>query len=484
MSAWIEMASEHGGSHLSWKLDRPKPALPDSFFWTWDHSTNWVLDDPGLQVDGCYNSYLKRPGTFIEDYRRLTDMASGLGIPGIVIWGFLRDSHGGIASAKRVADHAAQRNVAILPGFGTTWYGGAYYEGDHPASLDTFLRNHPDAVMLARDGKPYEYHGIRGACPAHPAYQEWLQGAIAWLFREFEIGGLNIENGDFLEDFHPLTQAQRSSWPQDDPEPFFFQGLSYRQALMAVPVPLENALVAYATYTGFQYTDAGVSQDAGMGKSPPAMLRILPRQSVCQWTLSGMLLAKPLPLSAYLDDGVPAAAFDNPNWPSGLRLPEGGSRHVGFVHQGSQWRGSRYCCILSTIKEACLRSFRTGLSGVSIHGEVSSRLVPAALNYLAFSHFIHWPEDSLRDFGRKTLGAVLGSERDGEDFIEVMARCDSGDITDEVRKLADPASHGFGGVVCGYLGRDIIAFQRYGFWRWLSQAVAAGSVRDSGRLPV
>ena len=27
-----------------------KPAFPLRYYWTWDHSTNWVLDDPGNQV--------------------------------------------------------------------------------------------------------------------------------------------------------------------------------------------------------------------------------------------------------------------------------------------------------------------------------------------------------------------------------------------------------------------------------------------------
>jgi hypothetical protein len=71
-----------------WALSRPKPALPNSYFWTWDHSTNWMLDDPGLVNLGCDNRYLKRPETFVEDYRRLTDLAVGLGVKGIVIWGF------------------------------------------------------------------------------------------------------------------------------------------------------------------------------------------------------------------------------------------------------------------------------------------------------------------------------------------------------------------------------------------------------------
>ena len=80
-------------------LERPKPALPSSYFWTWDHRTNWVLDDPGCLNWGWRNKYLKQPETFVEDYRRLTDLAAGLGVKGIIIWGFLRDSHGGIEYA-------------------------------------------------------------------------------------------------------------------------------------------------------------------------------------------------------------------------------------------------------------------------------------------------------------------------------------------------------------------------------------------------
>ena len=85
---------------MTWILERPQPALPSSYFWTWDHSTNWVLDDPGLVTFGCHNKYLKRAETFIEDYRRLSDLAAGLGVNGIVIWGFLRDSHGGIEAGN------------------------------------------------------------------------------------------------------------------------------------------------------------------------------------------------------------------------------------------------------------------------------------------------------------------------------------------------------------------------------------------------
>ena len=104
--------------------------MPSSYFWTWDHSCNWVLDDPGIWTSGCANRYLKRPETFIEDYRQLTDLAAGLGIKGIAIWGFLRDAHGGVEYAKRVADYAASNGVAILPGVGSRGTAGLITKGN------------------------------------------------------------------------------------------------------------------------------------------------------------------------------------------------------------------------------------------------------------------------------------------------------------------------------------------------------------------
>jgi len=465
-----------------WKLDRPKPALPNSYFWTWDHSTNWMLDDPGMQVSGCYNKYLKQPATFVEDYRRLSDFAAGIGIKGIVIWGFLRDSHGGVEAGKRVASYATDKGVAILPGFGTTWYGGGYYEGTHRYNLAGFLREHPDARMLDEKGEPYSFNGDFGACPAHPAYQAWLRESLNWMFREFEIGGLNLENGDLLVDHHPLTQACKKTWPADDPEAFFFQGLSYQQALEAIRPRLASKLVAYATYTGFNYGERLV-QNVSMGTKAPAMLKLLPETGVCQWTLTGMLLKEPLPLTKYLDDGAPAAAFENPNWPRDLRAPS--FRGVGFVHQGSQWSGGRYVQVVSTIKEACLRAHRSGLEGVSIHGEVSARHIPNALNYLAFSHFTHWPEDTMREFGRKTLGQVLGSAEHGEAYAEILSRWDAGSLTKEDKEQVNPSRRGFRPRIAGSAYDTLEDLQRYRFWAWLQQMIKDQRGRnDSVSLPI
>ena len=453
-------SNSHQAALPIWKLSRPKPALPNSYFWTWDHSTNWMLDDPGMLNFGCDNRYLKRPETYVEDYRRLTDLAAGLGVKGILIWGFLREAHGGVGSAKRVADYAAANRVAIKPGVGTNMYGGVYYEGDHPSNTDTFLKKYPDARSVDEKGQPR----ASMVCPTYPGFKAWLTEGVQWLFREFNIGGANVENGDFLVCHCP--RCKKLAATHNDDEPLFWQHqlLGYAPVMAAIGDQLADKFVTWATYKGFVPGSAPKKQKhmgAYMQCQRPAVVDKLPKDAICQWTLSGMVHQKALPLTTFLDNGVPAEALSNQIWAADVKPPS--RRGVGYMHQGTQWyTPKRYDQVVSTIKEGCLRSYRAGLEGVSIQGEVSTMHLPWALNYLAFSHFIHWPEDSLRDWGRKTLGQVLGSEDEGEAFAELFAHYDAGSLTDAQRKDLDAKYHSLQRDVSR--GRNL---QRYWFWRWL-----------------
>lgn len=359
---------------MIWKLSRPKAALPNSYFWTWDHTANWVLDDPGLLNFGCQNRYLKRPETFIQDYRKLTDLASGLGVKGVVIWGFLRDSHGGGESAKRLCEYAYSKGVSIVPGIGTTWYGGVYYEGNHVYNIETFLRSNPQARMVNKKGEPLPH----GACATNPVFLDWLCEAVQWLFREFPIGGANLENGDFMVCHCHGCRAHKDNWPKDDPDFFRLQALSYQPALECVKDQLGRKLVTWATYTGFVRgnTPESYAPNLCMQCERPVVVDRVPPDAIAQWTLTPMLREPPLPLTAYLDSGTPEALFENSCWPRSLRPPT--VRSVGFVHQGSQWslHAGRYQLIVSTIKEACFRAYNAGMEGVGIHGEVCARHIP------------------------------------------------------------------------------------------------------------
>lgn len=451
----------HAAEESIWRLDRPQPALPQSYFWTWDHRCNWMLDDPGTLNMGCTNRYMKRPDTYLEDYRRLTDMAAGLGVKGIVIWGFLRDAHGGIEYAKRVADHATARGVAIMPGIGTNAYGGIYYEGDHPFNIQTFVREHPEARSIDAQGVPREH----GLCASHPGYVDWVSEGVKWLYREFNIGGANFENGDFNVCHCPRCRTRLNGWPEE-PEFWMHQCLSYEPALNAVNDRFKHRLNTWATYTGFVPGEVANTKhrSAYLQCGRPAVLDRLPADAVCQWTLTRMVRDKPLPLTAYLDDGLPAEALVNDRWSADVRPPTG-VRSVGYMHHGSMlWSPGRYDVAISSLKEGCLRAWRSGLEGVSIYGEMSSAHVPWALNYLAFSHFIHWPQDSLRRFGRETLGQVLASPEEGEAFVELLAHWDARTLSDAQKKDLGQRAES--------LRRDVLDgkhLTRWRFWNWLGR---------------
>jgi len=448
-----------------WKLERPKPALPNSYFWTWDHSTNWMLDDPGMLNWGCNNTYMKNPETYLTDYRRLTDMAAGLGVKGILIWGFIRDSHGGIDYAKRVADYAAANGVAIMPGVGTNHYGGIYYEGNHKYNLETFAAKYPDARQVTRNGDRHP----RAICPSYPGFVEWQHEAVQWLFKEFAIGGANLENGDFGVCYCPRCKEIGKDWVKGEPAFWMHQYYGYNPVLRLLADQLDDKLITWATYKGFLpgKPDPTIrhGRNAFMECDKPALIDKLPSNAMCQWTLTGMLKGEQPPLLEYLDNGAPEEILDHERWPKGIKPPT--KRSVGFMHQGSQWVGvNRYQLIIGYIKQACLRAYRAGMEGVSIHGEVSSVNVTWALNYLAYSHFIHWPEDSLRDFGRKTLSQVLGSEDEGEAFVELLAHIGTGWLKPEQVTEVDRRKRALRPLVSR--GSELT---RWRFWDWMHHLV-------------
>ena len=145
-------------------------------------------------------------------------------------------------------------------------------------------------------------------------------------------------------------------------------------------------------------------------------------------------------------------------WDFCIRAASGGGRRSLWLHGGHN-------------QEACLRAHESGLEGVSIHGEVTGRHIPYALNYLAFAHFIHHPQDSLRDFGRHTLGQVFGSEKAGEDYVEILAAMEAGDASEQMQKTAASAARGFGSTAAAGQCENLRQYQRCRFWEWLHAAL-------------
>jgi hypothetical protein len=171
-----------------------------TFLWTWDYRMRWAPEKrPAERVLGGA-PYPWGRDTFVEDYRRLIDTASAAHIDAVVVWGFLRDSHGGQGAAWRVMDRARAAGVRLIPGVGVCAYGGVYWEGEHRYSLENWLRQHPDLAGVDADGNRM-LRGTNGrknsvACPSKEANVEWMIEGLRWLCENFDIGGIEFQTGD------------------------------------------------------------------------------------------------------------------------------------------------------------------------------------------------------------------------------------------------------------------------------------------------
>lgn len=81
---------------------------------------------------------------------------------------------------------------------------------------------------------------------------------------------------------------------------------------------------------------------------------------------------------------------------------------------------------VSNFAEACLRAHESGLEGISIYSEVSSRTLAAQLNYLALRHWTYHPVSSLDAFAVAELAPRLGGDKEALDFAEALCRLDEG----------------------------------------------------------
>lgn len=160
-------------------------------WWTWDVRMRW------------HPHFSFSAESYENNYRALIDAAARYGVECIVIWGFLRDMHGGIDTARRICEYGGDCGVAIMPGVGIDHYGGVYYDGCSPYSLDRYLMEHPGAQALDSDGIPFKFKwpitdpGYRMiACPSNSQTMKFYLESIEWLITTFDLEGFQIEQGD------------------------------------------------------------------------------------------------------------------------------------------------------------------------------------------------------------------------------------------------------------------------------------------------
>ena len=398
-----------------------KPGLTYRTFWTWDHSTNWELSQIGQQEIGVFNPFQKPPSGFLADYRRLVDFCSRNRIAAIVVYGFLRDSHGGIEAAHELCRYANERGVRICPGIAIGAYGGVYWEGDHPYNLKTWLKANPQHAAKMEKGIGFQLADLAfplnfphsdytvTACPSAPETMQWMEEAVSWLAETFDIGGINIESGDYGVCGCERCVARRANDAEaarrrDD------HGDSWSHTDMATNFP--------RLYR------------AAKAKRPDLWI-------YCEMQWDNLLEPVAVKAQQQLPHGAIYQHTANRNYWQRLRtelkpdyvatLPT--QPNVLRCQFACQWNGDerteRYAFNARTFADMASRGDALGMDGLTVWGEPSDYYATVELSYLAFARFSWNPKLSWSDFVRDEMAPRLGGQAEAERFIAIAEEVDA-----------------------------------------------------------
>lgn len=404
---------------------RHVPPIQTRMFWTWDHSTEWALNRLGAHTHGSCNEYGRTTQSFIDDYTALLRWCGRNSVDAVVVWGLLRDGHGGLESAKRLCEVAAEEKVRLLSGVGLNAYGGVYYEGDSPYNLERHLQTNPDLYAVDAEGNSTNFSidavgnrvalsntstpGPRGfyhACPSRPENQEFVAESLRWLFRNLELGGVQIETGDTGVCQCSLCRDRRKH-PADT---FSWEdmALMYPLAAEAVRSVAPDAWIVCETYSHPEpYTGPKAAPGFGDGKAAWAdeSLAKFPRDVFVQWVAD-----------RYLRQNDP-----DRTWTDKGRVSGTGLRHVMRAHVGTDWGWGAFRgeVALEWIARMVQQSVSSGFDGISLFGEVSPFHTGAELNYLALADFgsASNPQSDRDTFVERIAGPLLGGLSHAQDFV-------------------------------------------------------------------
>jgi len=360
---------------------RRRPRFRYRWLWTWDNRMEW--GGPGKAVTRMGGGkYEKQPQAFLVDYKRCVDYMADHKFNGLIIWGFLRDCHGGVEAAQELCRYASRRGVRILPGVGTSGYAGYYYEGKHELNAGTWLAEHPELSSIDKRGKPRN-----APCPSKKANQDWLDRGAEWLFANFEVGGVNLEMGDFFVCYCDDCKRARAAIPSDEPDYYKDMAISHMVTLKTMRQLAPEAWLSYATYTGYT---------AEMVETPPKFLSMIPEDAICQWTLTNMA----------------------GRWPADVRPM---ARHnIGYLHWCNTSTHTQDDFYLDEIQAICRQAAAAGFEGLDTYGELSDQLPNAEIFYLAWEAFLWDPEMTIDQFVDERLARLYGGREAARTLLAIV----------------------------------------------------------------
>ena len=150
--SWKLKLSEQGVAVSSDLNETDQPALRYRIVWTWDGHCNWAPT-----VDETMALYVNEnpavgsmavpytPEGFRTHFTRAIDYFSDHKLNGLIVWGFLRDDHGGVEMGREISRYARQNNVRILPGVCSQGgYSGFIFSKTNKFNLEVWCQQHPE----------------------------------------------------------------------------------------------------------------------------------------------------------------------------------------------------------------------------------------------------------------------------------------------------------------------------------------------------
>ncbi len=397
------------------------PALKYRILWSWDGQHNWSDSVARMhEIQPSINGNQLVPynkDAFLDHFKTAVDFASDHQLNGYIIYGFVRDEHGGVEASQELTRYAKRNNVRILPGVCTeNAYGGFSFSRQSEYNLDARIEQHPELAFIhPRTNQPEP-----GICPAKAENIAWLREGTRWFLETFpDIGGVNLENGDWMCCATEDCQAERAK-PGNDPNFFWDQMITYKPVIEEIERLRPDLWITFATYVGFseQQLRQAMKQaiDAKAGSAvvyPPHMFTQMPSAGVAQWTFSGM--ARP------------------EAWPKGLRPPATNwSEHIGLLHQGSVWGApvdparwwaepmSRLDDVSELLQFICDRIQSSGMQGLVLKGQTGAVSPANELNYIAMAYFTWYPDHTYEQFLKDRLALCYGGEDLATLFLELL----------------------------------------------------------------
>jgi hypothetical protein len=344
-----------------------------------------------------------------------------LGLNHLIIWGALRDAHGGAKALRKLVEYGRANGVRVAPGVGVNCYGGVYYEGDHEYSLVRLLQKYPELAALDENGKPMlggENPRRSVACPRNEKVVDWTLRSIRWLMEDVGPSAIHFETGDYGVCHCPICK------------PTGIRGKRISDEDMAEILP---PIIAEVRSFG---TDCWLSYNHYMGYTremmadPPAFARQIPDDVICKWGVSWMLAPE---LARSPDEGWGTIESMTPD----VRPPT--ATNMAHLHFGTGWWN---CSPRGTLEiTRFFRAFplirKVGFRGICTHGEESNLNPTAELNYHVYAALAENPDASPAEIAKRSVGEIYADE---ELAVEILTAYKNEEVPKELPPKVAKAS--------------------------------------------